>query len=206
MKNRSITLSFRIVIVLVASMAALALASCAKQQAPVAAAAPATSAVLPGGLTPVASVLDLMREPIAPTADFLWGAFSSTSTTKGSEQKQPSTDEEWLVVRQKAVLLAEAANLLTVEGRHVAHPGQKLKDPPGEGDFTPDQAQAEIDKDRAVFVGFAKALQDAAGGMIAAIDKRDTDAYETAGGTLDEVCENCHLRYWYPNAPKPPGA
>ena len=41
--------------------------------------------------------------------------------------------------------------------------------------------------------------------MVAAIDKRNVDAYQTAGGTLDEVCESCHKRYWYPDAPKPPG-
>jgi hypothetical protein len=31
------------------------------------------------------------------------------------------------------------------------------------------------------------------------------DAYLNAGGALDEACEGCHKRFWYPNAPTPPG-
>jgi hypothetical protein len=165
----------------------------------------ATAAVLPGALRPVASMLDLMLDPIASNADALWNAVGSVSTPTGSKDLAPSTDAEWAAVRQKAVGLMEAANLLVVEGRVVAHPGQSLKDPPGKTDLTPAQAQAAIDKDRAAFVGFAAAFQSAAGAMVAAIDKRDVEAYSNAGGTLDEVCEACHTRFWYPGADKPPG-
>ncbi len=182
------------------------LSSCASKEAPPPppAAAP-TAAVLPGGLKPVASVLDLMLDTVAPTADVMWSAVGTVSTPTGSKDLAPSTDAEWAAVRQKAVLLMEVANLLVVDGRVVAHPGQTMKDPPGETDLTPAQAQAAIDKDRAAFVGFAAAFQGAAGDMLAAIDKRDVEAYSTAGGTLDEVCESCHTRFWYPNAAKSPG-
>jgi len=182
------------------------LASCApKEAAAPPPAAASNTAVLPGALKPVASMLDLMLDPIASNADALWNAVGSVSTPTGSKDLAPSTDAEWAAVRQKALGLMEAANLLVVEGRVVAHPDQKLKDPPGPTDLTPAQAQAAIDKDRAAFVGFAAALQSAAGGMLAAIDKRDLEAYSTAGGTLDEVCESCHTRFWYPGAAKPPG-
>jgi hypothetical protein len=150
--------------------------------------------------------MDLMLDPIASNADALWGAVGSVSTPTGSKDLAPSTDAEWAAVRQKALIVMEAANLLVVEGRVVAHPGQTLKDPPGKTDLTPEQAQAAIGKDRAAFVGFAGALQSAVGEMLAAIDKRDVDAYSAAGGTLDEVCESCHQRFWYPaaaNAPAP---
>jgi hypothetical protein len=164
----------------------------------------ATAAPLPGGLAPAASILDLMLDPIDSSADFLWEAVATISTASGTEERQPRTDAEWAVLKQKALALMEAANLLVIEGRVVARPGQQLVEPDGTQDLTPAQAQAEIDKDRAAFVGFARALQVSAGEIVSAIDKRDIEAYLHAGGSLDEVCEGCHRRYWYPDSPPPP--
>ena len=42
--------------------------------------------------------------------------------------------------------------------------------------------------------------------MLNAIDKQDPDAFLEAGGVLDEACEDCHRKFWYPNSPLPPGA
>jgi len=183
----------------------LVLAGCARTEQ-AASSEPALSASLPGGLQPEASVLDLMLDFVDPNADELWESVAVVSTRTGVEERQPHTDAEWKVVRRKALVLIESANLLVVEGRQVAHPGQNLEQPGGEGDYTPAQAQAEIDKDRASFVGFARALQIASGEMLKAIDKQDTNAFLEAGGTLDEACEGCHRKFWYPNSPVPPGA
>jgi len=30
------------------------------------------------------------------------------------------------------------------------------------------------------------------------VKKKDADALFQAGSELDQVCENCHLEYWYP--------
>jgi hypothetical protein len=179
------------------------IAGCAKQQS-VVAPAPVLAAKLPVGLTPEASVLDLMLEVIDPNADELWESVATISTRTGVEERHPRTDAEWKAVRRKALLLVEAANLLVVEGRPVAHPGQKLEET-AEGDLTPEQAQLEIDKDRASFVSFAAALQTSSRKLLGSIDKRDTELFLEAGGELDEACEACHTRFWYPNAPKPPG-
>lgn len=182
--------------------AVLAFSGCAKQEP---AAPPVVGATLPTGLAPEASILDLMLEFVDPNADELWESVAVVSTTTGIEEHHPRTDEEWKAVRRKALLLAESANLLAVHGRPVARPGQQLSEPGGEGDYTPAQAQAEIDKDPAAFVGFAASFQAAAKQLLAAIDKHDVDAYLEAGGILDETCEGCHRRFWYPNSPLPPG-
>jgi hypothetical protein len=179
------------------------LAGCAKQQG-AAAPAPVLASKLPAGLTPEASVLDLMLEVIDPNADELWESVATISTRTGVEERHPRTDAEWKAVRRKALLLVEGANLLVVEGRPVARPGQKLEET-AEGDLTPEQAQLEIDKDRASFVSFAAAMQTSSRKLLGAIDKRDTELFLEAGGELDEACEACHMRFWYPNAPRPPG-
>ena len=183
----------------------LALAGCAKQQESMPAGAE-LAAKLPGGLQPEASILDLMLDFIDPNADDMWESVAVVSTSTGVEEHHPRTDDEWKAVRRKALIVIEAANLLVVEGRQVARPGQQLEEPGGEGDYTPAQAQAEIDKDRTSFVGFARELQVAAGSMLKAIDAQDPDAFLEAGGVLDEACEGCHRKFWYPNSPVPPGA
>ena len=164
------------------------------------------AAALPEGLHPEASVLDLMMDFIDPNADSMWESVAVVSTRTGVEEHHPRTDDEWKAVRRQALIVIEASNLLVIEGRQVAHPGQQLDQPGGEGDYTPAQAQAEIDKDRVSFVGFAGAMQVATEQMLKAIDAKDPDAFLEAGGVLDEACENCHRKFWYPNAPVPPGA
>jgi cytochrome c556 len=109
-------------------------------------------------------------------------------------------------VRHKALAVIEGANLLLMDGRLVAHPGQKLSEPGGQGDFTPEQSQAALSADRATYVAYAEALRGAAELMLAAIEKRDIEAMLETGGALDEACEACHRKFWYPNSPLPPGA
>jgi cytochrome c556 len=154
---------------------------------------------------PAASIIDLMRDPIASNSEVLWNAVGSVSNEAGSKDLAPSTDAEWAMLRLKAQGLMDAADQLVQEGRVVAHPGQKLKDPQGENDLTPEQAQAAIDKDRTTYAVFAGALKAAGGAIQAAIDKRDVEAYTEAGGTLYESCEGCHQRYWHPDVAEPPG-
>ena len=177
---------------------ALLLAGCAKAPVPSAEAKPAFAP------QPVASVLDLMAGPIDAAADALWDAAGTESTPTGLVDKVPKTDADWAKLRLQAVMLAETANLLMIEGRVVAHPGQTLENPPGEGDFTPEQSLAEINANRAAFNGFAKLMQDTAVTALKAIDTRNVDGLLEAGGNLDEACEACHKRFWYPNAPTPP--
>lgn len=179
----------------------LMMAGCAKQESTAPAAAPQTAS-LPAGLAPEASILDLMLDFVDPNADDLWASVATVSTRTGVEEHQPRTDAEWKLARRRALVLVESANLLVVAGRPVARPGQQLEEPGGAGDFTPAQAQAEIDRDRAGFTGFAALLQGASRKLLAAIDKRDVDGFLEAGGDLDEACENCHRRFWYPKAPQ----
>jgi hypothetical protein len=191
--------------IVVAACGGLAFISgCEKQQDSAAAAPPLVSS-LPGGLQPEASILDLMLDFIDPNADELWESVAVVSTETGVEERHPRSDAEWKAVRRKALTLVEAANLLVTEGRPVARPGQNLEEPGAAGDYTPAQAQAEIDRDRATFVSYARAMQVAAMDMLKAFDQRSPDVFLETGGVLDEACEGCHRRFWYPNAPLPPG-
>jgi hypothetical protein len=184
------------------AISGLLASACAPKSEPAPPAAAAAPAVQ---LKPVASVLDLMLSQVDANADALWESVATISTQKGIEERQPRTPEDWKRVRFQALALVESANLLMMEGRRVAHPGQQLDEPGGPGDFTPEQSQAAIDADHSTFLSYARALQDTAGLMLAAIEKKDPAAMLEAGGAIDEACEQCHVKFWYPNAPKPPG-
>ena len=183
-------------------LAGALLAACSPRPA----AQSAAPAAAPAPLKPVASVIDLMGGLIDPAADFLWESVSTVSTQKGIEEHHPQTDAQWAEVRQKALTVIEGANLMMMDGRLVAHQGQKLSEAGGAGDFTPEQSQAAVTAERATFVAYAEAMRSAAELMLAAIEKRDTEAMLEHGGGLDEACEQCHRKFWYPNSPLPPGA
>ncbi len=196
--NKSPAATRSLVAALVVPMLLLG-AACTKQPA----AAPASTAALPAGLKPAASIIDLMHDPIDVNANALWQAVYTSSTQEGTEDVTPATDEEWLALRRQALVLMEAANLLVTEGRPVAHAGQGLEAGQGDGVLSPAESQAKIDKDRALFTGFSAALQGAAGSLLPAIDSRNVEQYLAAGDALQAACESCHLQFWYPGQAQP---
>jgi hypothetical protein len=178
---------------LVVLIATGVLAGCEKAESP---AAPPALPASPFKLT--AGIQDIMAHMIEPSAEFLWGSVSSTVTAEGVEEKQPRTDEEWDEVRRSAIILAESANLLVMEGRPVAREGRHLDDHGTPGNLTAEQAEQAIAADRATFIAFSTALHDASTAMLKAADDKDPQAIVAAGEVLDEVCESCHLKFWYP--------
>lgn len=146
-----------------------------------------------------ASIQDIMQSEVDPSADYLWNSVSTVSTIDGFEQHQPRTDEEWLDVRRKTIILIEATNLLAMEGRKVVEEGKHLEGEGLEGNLTAAQIQKLIDDEHASFIAFAHGLHAAATQALTAIDNQDVDAFLDAGGIIDTACEGCHVKYWYPN-------
>jgi len=147
----------------------------------------------------IATIQELMLTQIDPSADFLWAAVASTSTAAGFEEKQPRTDEEWSVVRANALTLIESTNLLMLPGRRVATPGVKTADADLPGIQAPAAIQEAIDRDRAAFIRLAENLRVTGLKALAAADRRDSQALFDIGGEIDKACEQCHLKYWYPD-------
>jgi hypothetical protein len=157
--------------------------------------APAAPAGPPFRLT--ASIKDIMDSIVDPSADVLWESVATIVSAKGTEERRPRTDEEWATVRRNAVRLIEATNLLIMEGRHVAKPGEKSENPGIE--LEPEQMEKLINDDRASFIKFAQGLHDAAMPALKSIDDKNAEGLLDAGELIDNACENCHLKYWYPN-------
>ena len=80
----------------------------------------------------------------------------------------------------------------------MAREGKQLEDHGTPGNLTAEQAEQAIAADRATFVAFSQALHDVGAALLKAADDRNPQGILDAGETLDEVCEGCHLKFWYP--------
>jgi hypothetical protein len=94
--------------------------------------------------------------------------------------------------------LIESSNLLMLEGRHVVQPGGHLTDEGFPGVLTAEQADDKLIKERAAFVQFAGALREVASKMLQAVEARNPEQVFEVGTEMDEVCESCHVAFWYP--------
>jgi hypothetical protein len=182
------------------------LIGCQEKVAPTEVAAPAAArpaaaavTVLPTILKPVAGISDIMAAEVDPSADALWESVGTVVTQSGTKNSHPTTDKQWNELRSRAVVLIEAANLLLVDGRRVAREGvQKIEDQGTPGNLSAEQSQKLIDDNRSSFAAFATALRTVGEQMLKAIDAKNPNDLMEAGAALDEVCEGCHLKFWYP--------
>jgi|CXWL01.1.fsa_nt_gi hypothetical protein len=158
----------------------------------------------PPPFKPSASIQDLMSAIVDPSADALWESVSTETTSAGTVEKQPRSDQEWLAVRRHAIALLEAGNLLMINGRAVTHAGKATEDAHVDGVSTPQQVRLAIDAAPAQFQASALLLHDAAADALQAVDARDVAKLLAAGARLDHACESCHSVFWYPNAKQPP--
>lgn len=119
-------------------------------------------------LAPVASVKQIMNGIVNPAATAVFDAVQTTVTEKGVEDKAPQGDAEWAMLGDSAAGLAEAGNLLMMEGRAV---------------------------DRADWIAMSQAMTDAAKQTLKAVDAKSADGVLEAGSVLNTSCDNCHRRY-----------
>ena len=187
----------RIQFLAVAALVAAGLAACSQQ--------PAKTAVNPDQAPALrASIQDIMKSEVDAASAVVWKTPDSFDPAKKATQAQ--IDADWLTLRKAAVTLVEAPNLLVMEGRVAAHPGSKLQDEGLQGNLDQAAIQKALQEKRPEFLKYARGLQDAGLGALAAIDKKNPDALLEAGGKIDEACEACHKAFWYPGAPAVPGA
>jgi hypothetical protein len=142
-----------------------------------------------------------MDSVVDPSADWLWDSVAMTISAAGVEEKAPHTDDEWKEAKRNAVRLVEATNLLMMPNRTVAKPGERSEHPGIE--LGPEEIQKIIDGDRADFMRLVQALYVTALPLLKATEARDAKALLEYGDALDMACENCHLKYWYPNEKRP---
>jgi hypothetical protein len=142
------------------------------------------------------SVKDIMESLIDPSADKLWGAVGTVVDEHGIQELSPKTQEEWFDLRRAAVRIIEGTNLLMMPGREAAPVGTKSEAPGVE--LEPAEITALIKKKRTSFNAYAMALQALALEALRASEAKNADLVIEIGGRMEDVCENCHKTFWYP--------
>jgi cytochrome c556 len=131
-------------------------------------AGPANAAQPTAAMRPVANITQIMNGMVAPAATVIYDSVATTVSAAGVEEKMPRTDAEWTHVAINAAMLAEAGNLLVMEGRAV---------------------------DNGDWVKISQQLTAAANMALEAADDRSPDGIIEAGGAINETCDGCHAKY-----------
>jgi len=113
----------------------------------------------------------LMEWVVDPAADAIFDSVSWVSNESGVIEKSPKTDEEWDQLKSHAAILIESGNLLMLDGRAL---------------------------DKGDWFKFARALSVAGQKTLDSIIAHDKEGLFNNGSMMDTVCENCHLKYAYP--------
>jgi len=149
-----------------------------------------------GPIAPSFSVQEIMQTEVDTAADVVWDAVGTIITKTGTEQRRPRSPTEWAAARNAAITLVEAAESLMIRGRPVAIVSFSAE---AKGALNSAQIQQLIAHERPAFEAFAAALREAGTTAMAAIDAHDPEALTRAGSSIEEVCEACHLTFWYPH-------
>jgi hypothetical protein len=124
-----------------------------------------------------------MASVIEPAADVYWDAVGTVVDKNGTVEIEPKTDEEWAAVRNSAYVVAEAGNLLMMNGRA---------------------------KDGADWMRLSQALVDVGQRAIKAAESKNKAAVFDVGAEVYDTCVACHAKYplpaMRPNAAARPGS
>ena len=117
---------------------------------------------------PIVDTGSLMESFIEPSADVIWLSVGTIVSAAGEEHIRPQTEEEWTKVKNAAVAVSEAGNLLMMEPRA---------------------------RDADEWMRLSKAMVDTGAEAIKAAEAKDPDAMFEAGAQIYAVCSNCHAKY-----------
>jgi cytochrome c556 len=143
-------------------------------------------------------VVPLMKDVVAPQANVLWDVGNRGMDDDGNPDISKLKPADWANLAKASQAMKDAATAMAAPGIKAAPAGFKLDGEGSPGVATVAQIQAAIDKDPQGFVAHANALGKTADAFIAAAKAKDAKLLADASGGLDTVCEDCHMKYWYP--------
>lgn len=148
---------------------------------------------------PAPTVLASMKDVIAPQANILWEVGNKALDDDGNPDASRIAAGDWDRLAAAGQRMREmSVALATAERLAVAAPGEKIDGEGGPEGASAAQVQVFIDADRVGFAQHARALEAAAASFVTAAQAKDAAKVAEVAGTLDQVCEACHAKFWYP--------
>jgi hypothetical protein len=146
-----------------------------------------------------ANLHDLMKNTVAVQTQVIWDLGNGAQDDQGNPDASKLKAADWnriidaaSNVRQASQTLARADHVLA------AAPGVKIEGEGNSGSLGARQVQALIDANPAAFKTMAQALATSMDQIGAAANAKDAAKLFEVSGALDQVCESCHIKFWYP--------
>ena len=157
---------------------------------------------------PKPTLHEVMVGTIDPIADVIWETSSKSYGLDGNAQSGILSPAEWDKIAKAGRDLHDGATVIADNPDIVVvKPGVKILD---EGTVpeavTAAQVEQYVDRDRPGLGQHARDLSVIALNIEAAAKARDAARTVKLSEDLDEVCESCHKRFWYPDQPALTGA
>src|SRR5690242_15222359 len=142
---------------------------------------------------------DLMKTVVAVQTQVIWDVGNQAQDEQGNPDASKLKATDWGKVVTSGGKVKQAMQTLA-QADHVmaAGPGQKLDGEGSPGAFGAKQVQAAIDANPKVFRAFAQALIVSMDQIVAAAQTKNAAKLFDVSGRLDQVCEDCHMQFWYP--------
>jgi len=148
-----------------------------------------------GGLTaPRPTVQASMAQVIAPQTQAIWD-ITNRATNDAGDALDPSkiSAADWAKLGTAGRQLREEALLLAKDGDvTVAESGAKIEGASAK------QIEAYINANRAGYAAHARTLADAGDAIVKASETKDVAPLFKVSSNLDQLCESCHVQFWYP--------
>lgn len=152
---------------------------------------------------PKANLQQTMVTKVNPQGLALWEITNGAMDGRGDLSASKLTAADWAKLLVIGKGLEDGGRILaTRSGVMAALPGAKLQDEANQGAAKAADVQRYLDAKPAEFRSHALELQKTGASVIEAATKHDVKKLSVLAGSLDEVCENCHITFWYPKLAK----
>jgi hypothetical protein len=156
-----------------------------------------------GADAPKAVLQVTMLSKVNPGALALWDITNKSMDDEGKLDPKKISAETWAKLLELGKAIEEGGKALaSPAGVIAAPPGAKLQDEASPGASKAADVQRYIDAQPAQFRQHALALQKTGASIVTAASKHDVKTLGSLSDSLDEVCESCHVTFWYPQQKK----
>lgn len=148
---------------------------------------------------PARTLNDIMLTAVAPDAQALWDGINAAMDKTGLPVASNMGPEQWSHLDAAArALRNEATALANDVPPLVARSGHKIQAEGNPGALGAAEVQTLIEGDLAGFRSQARELIEVAAAFETAAKAKNAEPLGKLAQELDEACEECHVKYWYP--------
>ena len=137
-----------------------------------------------------------MQDRVNPAMLEIWDVGNNALNDDAVLDAKLMDDAKWTRIAVAADQLSAASKDIAAASAFIASAPDNTE--VGEGEITMAAIQQHVDHDPAGIKQMAAALADHADRIAQAARAKDATIAGELIGVTDQVCESCHMRYWYP--------